>query len=111
MELTINKHKEGEQYVQQTEQGAKVYMSIEILPKAEAVRKKVGEGQSEPNNHPHLPKPEGRIKWSWNPITLIGQLFGKKFKTKICILLCIALLITAAVFIFPSYVGSILGRI
>jgi hypothetical protein len=90
---------------------AKVYISIEILTKAEAERRKVGEGRSDPNAYPHLPEPEGRIKWSWNPLTLLGQLFGKRFKKKVCIVLCILLCITALVYLIPSYGGSLLAKI
>ena len=30
----------------------------------------VGQGRSEPNANPFLMPPIGRVKWSWNPITL-----------------------------------------
>ena len=86
-------------------------MSVEILLKEEAKRKKVGEGRSDPNMYPNLPQPEGRLKWSWNPLKLISQLFGKKFKSKICCLLLLALLITAIVFIAPSFIGGRLALV
>ena len=86
-------------------------MSTEILSKSEAKRRKAGEGRSDPNMNPNLPQPEGRLQWSWNPLKLLSQLFGKKFKAKICCLLVIALIIAAVVFIAPSFVGGKLARI
>ena len=93
------------------EEDGKVYLSVQILPKQEADRKKVGEGRSDPNAHPNLPNPEGRLQWSWNPLTLLGQLFGPRFKTKICIVLVVLLIISAIVFIVPSLFGSLLAKI
>ena len=31
----------------------------------------VGQGRDSPNQHPFLPPPLGRIKWTWNPFDLI----------------------------------------
>ena len=42
----------------------KVKMSIELLPIAVADAKPAGFGRSDPNAHPHLPKPTGRIAWT-----------------------------------------------
>jgi hypothetical protein len=36
---------------------------------------KVGKGRSEPNINPYLPSPVGRMQWSWNPYTLIVNIF------------------------------------
>ena len=51
----------------------KVLMSIEILHKSVADTLPAGLGRSEPNAHPHLPEPEGRIDFTkmWNPFYML----------------------------------------
>lgn len=40
-----------------------VLISVEIIPKEKAEKKKAGLGRKEPNQHPFLPKPTGRMKF------------------------------------------------
>lgn len=49
----------------------KVLLSLEIFPEKLAQGCKVGKGREEPNINPYLPPPVGRMKFSWNPYTLI----------------------------------------
>ena len=51
----------------------KVLMSIEILHKSVADTLPAALGRSEPNAHPHLPEPEGRIDFTkmWNPFYML----------------------------------------
>ena len=56
--------------------------------------------------NPFLPKPEGRLKFSLNPVTMLSQLCGKKFKSKICCAIIIFFVVSALVFILPSFLGS-----
>lgn len=67
----------------------KVLVSVEIMPDAKAVGCVNGEGRSEPNIEPTLPEPEGRIKLSLNPLTMLNQLIGPELKRKIyCTVIC-----------------------
>ena len=84
-------------------------LSVEILPKSEAERKKTGEGRNEPNAHPNLPEPSGRVQWSWNPAVLLTRLCGKKFKQKLCLAFCCFLCVTLLVYIVPSLIGSLIS--
>ena len=47
-----------------------VMMSIDILHRSEADAAPAGTGRAEPNAHPVLPEPEGRIDFTkmWNPL-------------------------------------------
>lgn len=45
--------------------------SFEIVPWAEVVKDKVGEGRDAPNQNPSLPEPLGRLKFSLNPYTML----------------------------------------
>ena len=49
--------------------------SLEVYPMKMAEACKVGKGRSEPNINPYLPSPVGRMQWSWNPYTLIVNIF------------------------------------
>jgi hypothetical protein len=77
----------------------KLRLQIDVYPKVDAEKMKVGEAQSEPNVNPHLPPPEGRLTFSLNPCTMINQLVGPNFRRAgtaiivmvLCIALCVAL--------------------
>lgn len=67
----VNKNAKGE-----LEVNGRLRIQIDVLPKVEAEKNKVGEAQSEPNVNPFLPKPEGRMELSLNPFKMIAQLVG-----------------------------------
>jgi len=81
------------------EVNGKLRIQIDVYPKVDAEKQKVGEAQSEPNVNPHLPPPEGRLTFSLNPCTMINQLVGPNFRRAgtaiivmvLCIALCVAL--------------------
>lgn len=63
---------------------------------------------------PHLPPPIGRIQFSLNPITMLGQLVNKEYLNKlyalICVLVCIACLIAMAPMILSNLVSLIMAK-
>jgi hypothetical protein len=67
----VNKNGKGE-----LEVNGRLRIQIDVLPKVEAEKNKVGEAQSEPNVNPFLPPPEGRLELSLNPFKMIAQLVG-----------------------------------
>ena len=85
------------------EDGGKVLISFELVPKERAEACVVGEGRDAPNVDPFLPPPIGRFEWSWNPLKLISQMCGPEFKLKICLALCCVLCLLILVFIFPMF--------
>lgn len=103
--------KEGDKMVS----NGKLRLQIDVLPKAEADKNKVGEAQSEPNVNPFLPKPENRMTLSLNPFEMIRQLLGPQFRrmgyTVIFSLLCIALCIFLAPMILSDLITSMITSI
>ena len=56
-----------------------VEISIELLPKSLAQRRKAGPGRDAPNAHPVLPEPEGRVELSlFSPFATFKALVGSK---------------------------------
>lgn len=84
----------------------RLQMSVDIIPKKDALANPVGEAQSEPNINPFLPKPTGRIEFSMNPLKMLSQLVGPALRRKLycycCIILCCALCIMMAPMIFSN---------
>jgi len=86
-----------------------VRIGISILTKEEAEANPLGNGRQEPNMAPYLPKPEGRIELSLNPIKMLKQLIAPHIWMKcmkylsgiICLALCIYLL--------PGLIDAIFG--
>lgn len=89
-----------------------VRMQIDLLPMEQAKANPVGECQKEPNTDPFLPKPFGRIEFSFNPFKMLAQLVGPAWKKKMycacCILCCVALLIVSLPQIVSSMVTGVL---
>jgi len=67
-------------------------MTIEICPVKEAEKKLNGLGQSEPNLHPFLPPPVGRMHFSLNPFYIFYECCGPKlFMQTMACFCCIVL--------------------
>jgi len=65
--------------------GARILLSIEILPKSLAEKRKNSEGRDEPNAFPTLPPPDGRVdflKMMYNPLYAIKALLGDTLATQ-----------------------------
>lgn len=78
-------------------------VSMDLVPEHIAKRNPVGDERSEPNNSPMLPKPSGRFKFSYNPITLLGQVVGPEMNKKVCCLICLAILVLILIFCIPIF--------
>ena len=64
---------------------------MQLVPKDEAEKNKVGTGRSAPNHSPFLPPPTGRLKFSLNPFKMFTALLGPSLCMKImCCLICVA---------------------
>lgn len=88
-----------------------ITMSAEVLTKAERENAPAGLGRSSPNENPYLPAPSGRFQWSWNPVKIFEQTFGKTFRKK-CGLICIILILVFIFIIFaPILVSSIISGV
>jgi len=79
----------------------KLCISINILPKAEALISENGFGRRDPNHSPILPPPVGRLKWSWNPFVMGSQLCGPKLCFYFTCCLIVSVVIVLMVFCQP----------
>ena len=91
--------------------GGRVLCSMEIVPEWYATAYPVGKGRDSPNVEPYLPPPIGRISFTLNPIKMINQLTGPKFRKKICKFICIILLIIYLVFFIPYGIYFLFGEL
>ena len=89
----------------------KVRLDLRIVPEAVATVNPVGSARQEPNQEPYLPPPVGRIAFSLNPFTMLGQLMGKEFMAKFMsiflVVACCALLIAMAPMIFSNFISTL----
>lgn len=88
----------------------KMKIRVELLPKAVAQEKLAGIGRSEPNMHPFLPPPEGRITLSLNPIKMCYEMLGPDMFKNALIAFCIGLLISALAYFLPMLLASSLAQ-
>ena len=84
-------------------------MSLDILPIKDAKLNPVGGGQSEPNVNPFLPKPFGRIEFSFNPFKMLSQLIGPALRRKLYCYCCCALCCALCIFMFPMIFSNIIA--
>ena len=71
-----------------------VQVTIELLPKSLAALCPAGKGRGEPNAHPTLPEPEGRVKLSaLTPFSVLKGLFGLACGTVCCVVSCVVLVL------------------
>ena len=91
--------------------GGKVLCSMEIVPEWYAEAYPVGKGRDSPNVEPYLAPPVGRITFTMNPIKMLNQLTGPKFRKKLCKFICIILLIIYLIFLIPYGIYFIFGEL
>ena len=89
-----------------TIKAGKLLISVEILPNIKALACANGEGRSEPNIEPILPEPEGRIKLTLNPLTMLKQMIGEELRRKICCGLICAICLFLFVMTIPTFFSS-----
>ena len=79
--LQMNDPRSGECY-------GRVLMSIEIVPKPISEQHPNGMGRAEPNLHPFLPQPVGRMHFSLNPFYIMYECCGPKLFMQGCCISC-----------------------
>ena len=84
------------------------WRTVQIVPKEEALREPVGSGRSEPNRHPYLPKPTGRISLSFlHPFSSCYQLLGAKLLKKVLLASLIVSVFSIGYYIIPNILGNL----
>jgi len=96
------------------EQPPRIVMSLQLIPKAQAEKIQAGDGRSEPNKNPVMPKPVGRLRFTLNPFSIISQLVGpeicRKLQCILCQILCCALCVLLAYYTVPVVFGNIVSE-
>ena len=83
-------------------------MVAQIVPKEESLREPVGTGRSEPNRHPYLPKPTGRISLSFlRPFHSCYQLLGPTLLKKVLLACFIIATVSIGYYIIPNVLGNL----
>ena len=85
----------------------KVRLDVRLLPEIDAKAQKVGEARLEPNNSPFLPKPEGRVEFSTNPMKMWSQMFGSEFRAMICKNLCMIVCVFLLIMMLPMLLSQL----
>lgn len=78
-------------------------IGIQIFPAEKAEVQPAGLGRTEPNDSPFLPPPNGRLKFGWNPISMLSQLLGPRLCCILCCAVCIALVAMTLIFFQPIW--------
>ena len=99
------------QLEKQGKKGGRVLVSLEIVPQWYAELHPAGRGRDEPNVNPYLPPPAGRIQFTMNPLKMINQLIGPKFRQKCYKIMCITCLIIYLIFIIPYVIYFLCGEV
>lgn len=81
------------------------------MPVAHAEKNKVGKAREEPNHSPHLPQPQGRLEFSFNPFKMLGQLVGPALRRKIYCGICCVACCALFVMILPNLMGTLIASI
>ncbi|KOO24435.1 c2 domain containing protein [Chrysochromulina tobinii] len=82
-------------------------ISVQLVPAAEAKLYPAGNGRSAPNQHPKLPRPVGRLRFTLNPFALVHQFLGDK----LCAYLVCALALLACVLIAYYMIPAVLANL
>ena len=92
----------------------RIVMSLQLVPKAFFEKLPAGDGRSEPNKNPVLPRPVGRLTFTLNPFSLLYQLVGPEVYSKLCNflvkVLCCAICILIAYYTVPVVFGNIVSQ-
>lgn len=90
-----------------------IRVTIDILPKEQALAYANAEGRAEPNHSPYCPPPTGRIQWSINPWSMLNQCVAPHIRNKVCCSICGALCVVMCffmvIFFFPTIIAEILA--
>jgi hypothetical protein len=88
-----------------------VLLSMQILTKANSEKQPQGRGRDSPNDDPHLPEPEGRIKLSMNPFSMLMQMIPSKMRRKIMLYLCLALCCSLCIMMAPIIISNGISKL
>ena len=83
-------------------------VSVELVPAAELEARPAGHGRSDPNTNPVLPKPVGRLAFTFNPFALCFRLLGPKLCRQLCAASCCIIYVVLLFWLVPAFLGNLL---
>jgi hypothetical protein len=83
-------------------------MSVQLVPVQDVEKLPAGFGRSAPNSNPTLPKPTGRLKFSWNPCRMMYDLLGRKLCMRLNGVLCCALCVVILWYMIPVLASNVI---
>jgi len=88
-----------------------VQISMELMPMSIAAQIPAGMGREAPNTNPHLPEPEGRIKFSLlHPLDFLRDCLGDNFCNKLILLIFLSALGSALYFLAPMIMSQLVAN-
>ena len=94
---------------QKREEMGWLMLSVELVPAAEIEGRPAGHGRSEPSSNPFLPKPNGRLRFTFNPFVMLYRLLGPKICRQlsgcICLRICLILYLAILFYMIPTVMG------
>ena len=88
-----------------------IRISLDVVSKIYAEQRPVGLGRDQPNQEPFLPPPEGRVKFSLNPITMFEQLFGPRFRRQCCCYFWMFVIIALIIVLLPIFISTLISTL
>ena len=88
--------------------GGELLVSVELVPKSELESRPAGHGRSDPNTNPVLPKPVGRLSFTFNPFALCFRLLGPKLCRQACAASCCIIYVVLLFWLVPAFLGNLL---
>lgn len=84
-----------------------VLVSVQMVPESYLEKLPAGHGRSEPNVNPTLPKPVGRLRFTFNCFSMIYQFIGPKFCRRILCVLFLLCLVLTIYYMIPVIFGNV----
>jgi len=81
-------------------------ISMQLVPIEHVDKMKAGFGRDFPNTNPVLPKPVGRIYFTFNPCVMCLQILGPRLCRRLSCFFCIVLWVVMLYYLLPVLIGN-----
>lgn len=88
---------------QESKYKGEVLVTVEVMNRGLAANLQVGSGRSAPNQHPYLPPPTGRFRFSLNPAYILQELLGTDRAIGIVLFILVTFVVPSSYFIYSTF--------
>lgn len=92
------------------EDNGRILITLHMVPERDSNDDPQGVGREEPNNDPYCPPPEGRIKFTINPIDFISQMIPASAWRRIAAYACCAFLCFLCIIMAPMIISNLITQ-